>query len=113
MTTARFFHHIEHSYGRFPAIPYHNNLHSADVAHSTSVLLDTLQIFSPLEVFAAVVAAIVHDVDHPGRTNTFLVKRGAPLALLYNDRSVLENHHVSVVRTRTRRSGERGRMESK
>lgn len=84
-------------YGRFPHIPYHNNLHGADVVHSTSILLDVVQIFSPLEVFAAVIAAIIHDVDHPGRTNTFLMKSNAPLALLYNDRSILENHHVSLV----------------
>ena len=30
-----------------------------------------------------------------GYTNSFLVARGDPLAILYNDRSVLENHHVA------------------
>jgi hypothetical protein len=107
-TVARFLFEIEEMYGRFPYIPYHNNLHGADVVHSTSILLDVVQIFSPLEVFAAVIAAIIHDVDHPGRTNTFLIKANAPLALLYNDRSILENHHVSLVRRVSSQTWKRG-----
>lgn len=94
---ARFLHVMEHKYRRYPDVPYHNNLHGADVAHSASILLDCLNIFTPLEVFAATIAATVHDADHPGLTNTFLIKTSAPLALLYNDRSILENHHVSLV----------------
>lgn len=94
---ARFLHTIEHKYRRYPEVPYHNNLHAADVAHSTSFLLDVINVMPSLEVFAGLIAALVHDVDHPGKTNTFLVKTQAPLALLYNDRSVLENHHVSLV----------------
>ncbi|KAF0030502.1 hypothetical protein F2P81_017233 [Scophthalmus maximus] len=48
-----------------------------------------------LELMALYVAAAMHDYDHPGRTNAFLVATGAPQALLYNDRSVLENHHAA------------------
>ncbi|EPQ20020.1 cGMP-inhibited 3',5'-cyclic phosphodiesterase B [Myotis brandtii] len=89
-----------------------------------------------LELMALYVAAAMHDYDHPGRTNAFLVATNAPqfnrmaitstwnwmlthdidmtklyenrdeflvlslafstgCAVLYNDRSVLENHHAA------------------
>nr|XP_020480030.1 cGMP-inhibited 3',5'-cyclic phosphodiesterase A-like isoform X1 [Monopterus albus] len=49
-----------------------------------------------LELMALYVAAAMHDYDHPGRTNAFLVATSAPQAVLYNDRSVLENHHAAA-----------------
>ena len=48
------------------------------------------------QVMAALVAAAVHDVDHPGVTNLFLVAIRHELAIMYNDISVLENHHVAT-----------------
>ena len=39
------------------------------------------------------VSALCHDLEHPGVSNTFLVSSRSDLATLYNDRSVLENHH--------------------
>jgi len=44
---------------------------------------------------AAIVSALCHDVDHPGLSNGYLVNTKAEMALLYNDQSVLENHHVA------------------
>ncbi|CAH1250436.1 PDE3A [Branchiostoma lanceolatum] len=52
--------------------------------------------FPALELMALYVAAAMHDYDHPGRTNAFLVATSAPQAVLYNDRSVLENHHAAA-----------------
>jgi cGMP-inhibited 3',5'-cyclic phosphodiesterase A len=46
-------------------------------------------------VLSLLLAAAIHDFDHPGFTNNFLVTTGHQLAILYNDRSVLENHHVA------------------
>ncbi|XP_056629673.1 cAMP-specific 3',5'-cyclic phosphodiesterase isoform X1 [Diorhabda carinulata] len=79
--------------------PFHNSLHAADVAQGTHVLLNTPaleSVFTPLEITAALFAACIHDVDHPGLTNQFLINSSSELALMYNDESVLENHHLAV-----------------
>ncbi|XP_053983961.1 cAMP-specific 3',5'-cyclic phosphodiesterase isoform X4 [Hylaeus volcanicus] len=79
--------------------PFHNSLHAADVTQSTHALLNTPaleSVFTPLEITAALFAATIHDVDHPGLTNQFLINSSSELALMYNDESVLENHHLAV-----------------
>ncbi|XP_053147700.1 cAMP-specific 3',5'-cyclic phosphodiesterase 4C-like isoform X2 [Hemicordylus capensis] len=80
-------------------VAYHNNVHAADVAQSTHVLLSmpALEaVFTDLEILAAIFAAAIHDVDHPGVSNQFLINTNSELALMYNDASVLENHHLAV-----------------
>ncbi|XP_045905236.1 cAMP-specific 3',5'-cyclic phosphodiesterase 4D-like isoform X6 [Micropterus dolomieu] len=80
-------------------VAYHNNIHAADVVQSTHVLLSTPaleSVFTDLEVMAALFASAIHDVDHPGVTNQFLINTSSELALMYNDASVLENHHLAV-----------------
>lgn len=49
-----------------------------------------------LEEATALIAAAVHDIDHPGRSSAFLCNSGSPLAILYNDSSVLESHHAAT-----------------
>lgn len=44
----------------------------------------------------ALFAAAIHDVDHPGVTNQYLIDSGNELAIMYNDESVLENHSLAV-----------------
>ena len=39
-------------------------------------------VFTPLEVMAALFAAAIHDVDHPGLTNQFLINTSKILDLL-------------------------------
>ncbi|KAI5640678.1 3'5'-cyclic nucleotide phosphodiesterase domain-containing protein [Phthorimaea operculella] len=89
---------IEEGYCKFHN-PYHNNLHAADVAQTVHYMLcqtGLMNWLSDLEIFATLVAAVVHDFEHTGTTNNFHVMSGSETALLYNDRAVLENHHISA-----------------
>lgn len=89
--------HLEEHYRR--DVSYHNSLHAADVMQSSHVLLlvPVLEnLFSELEIMAVVFASAIHDVDHPGVTNQYLINTSSELALMYNDESVLENHHLAV-----------------
>lgn len=57
-------------------VAYHNNIHAADVVQSIHVLLSTPAleaVFTDLEIMAALFASAIHDVDHPGLTNQFMV----------------------------------------
>uniref|UniRef100_A0A915DJJ0 Phosphodiesterase n=1 Tax=Ditylenchus dipsaci TaxID=166011 RepID=A0A915DJJ0_9BILA len=78
---------------------YHNATHAADVLQATSYFLNSDavgQFVQDTHAVAALIAATVHDLDHPGRGNAFLMNTRQRLALLYNDHSVLENHHVAL-----------------
>ncbi|XP_045486400.1 calcium/calmodulin-dependent 3',5'-cyclic nucleotide phosphodiesterase 1 isoform X1 [Pieris rapae] len=97
-TLENFLSRIEEGYCKFHN-PYHNNLHAADVAQTVHYMLcqtGLMNWLSDLEIFATLVAAIVHDFEHTGTTNNFHVMSGSDTALLYNDRAVLENHHISA-----------------
>lgn len=50
---------------------------------------------SRLERLAVLLAASVHDLAHPGVSNSFLVESRSHWALVYNDISVNENMHAS------------------
>ena len=52
--------------------------------------------WEPLDIASVLIAMVVHDLDHPGRTNNFLTNSRHELAILYNDKSILENHHVAT-----------------
>ena len=89
--------HLELGYTH-NANPYHNNLHASDVLQSTHWFVTQTGIknwLSDLEIFALLFSAIIHDYDHTGTTNNFHIQSTSSLAVLYNDRAVLENHHVA------------------
>merc|ERR1719401_2778546 len=52
-----------------------------------------------LEQYVLLIAAIAHDLGHPGVNNGFLSEVGHELALQYNDRSPLENMHCAKLYT--------------
>ena len=41
-------------------------------------------------------SGLCHDMGHPGRNNALFSNALEPLALLYNDRAVLENYHACL-----------------
>ncbi|OQV21292.1 Calcium/calmodulin-dependent 3',5'-cyclic nucleotide phosphodiesterase 1C [Hypsibius exemplaris] len=79
--------------------PYHNLIHAADVTQTMHWFLYQTGLahwLSDLEIFASLIGAIIHDYEHTGTTNNFHVQSRSNLAMLYNDRSVLENYHLSA-----------------
>ena len=79
---------------------YHNFHHGCDVMHTTFrlIIVSKLQtVFSNLELFSMLIAALSHDVGHPGVNNAFLVKTRSDLAMFHNDKSPLENMHCSLL----------------
>lgn len=99
-------------------VPYHNFRHVVDVLQATFSFLVHIgsfppyptwsqprhkvhrspiaSIVTPYEALTLLVTAIGHDVGHPGVNNGFLTTLNAPLAQLYNDRSVLESFHCAA-----------------
>ncbi|KAK7864222.1 hypothetical protein R5R35_002062 [Gryllus longicercus] len=78
---------------------YHNSSHAADVMQSSAAFLERerlQRILDPLDNACCLIAAAVHDVDHPGRSSAFLCNSDHELAILYNDICVLESHHAAL-----------------
>jgi len=86
---------VRHSY---QANPYHNFRHAWDVMQCTYLMLSlgrAAEFLTPIEILSLLLASLCHDLDHPGFNNVFQVSTRSPLALRYNDLSVLENHHCA------------------
>lgn len=78
--------------------PYHNSAHAADVVMTMEWFLSSKYMqrqVSTLDHLMVLVAAAIHDVAHPGRSNLFQTKTVSHLAVTYNDKSVLENMHLA------------------
>eukprot|EP00730_Choanoeca_flexa_P005755 TRINITY_DN12015_c0_g1_i12.p2 TRINITY_DN12015_c0_g1~~TRINITY_DN12015_c0_g1_i12.p2 ORF type:complete len:252 (+),score=70.44 TRINITY_DN12015_c0_g1_i12:1127-1882(+) len=70
------------------------------VLHLTDQWICSLQVCldvcTPIERFAFLVAALCHDLEHNGLNNAFHSNSMSKLALRYNDKNVLENHHCAT-----------------
>ncbi|XP_066259625.1 high affinity cAMP-specific and IBMX-insensitive 3',5'-cyclic phosphodiesterase 8 isoform X1 [Euwallacea similis] len=78
---------------------YHNSTHAADVLQATAGFLEKERmksIMEPLDEATSLIAAAAHDLDHPGKSSAFLSNSNNPLAILYNDVTVLESHHAAM-----------------
>ena len=82
-----------------PNNPYHNFVHLIDVMQTCAAFLGDIgasHLMNDTTTFALLLSAFVHDMGHPGLNNTYQVNAETKLAVLYNDISVLENHHCAL-----------------
>lgn len=78
---------------------FHNFQHAVNILQMTYMLLKRTNMINKLEshiVISSLIAALSHDVDHPGNTNSYEINSLSKFAKLYNDNSVLENHHCTL-----------------
>lgn len=79
--------------------PFHNFAHGMTVLHQTYYMLRVTRLskfFESIGRLAILFAGLMHDVDHRGRTNAFEQNSLSDIAIMHNDRSILENHHCST-----------------
>ncbi|KNC98647.1 uncharacterized protein SPPG_06328 [Spizellomyces punctatus DAOM BR117] len=75
--------------------PYHSFLHAADVTYMVYWILADLALaeelgFTSVEFVALLIAALTHDVLHPGLNNLYHINARTELAQRFNFKSVLE-----------------------
>lgn len=78
--------------------PFHNFSHAIDVEYTIRrqmKLVRASSFLSDTQHFGILIAAIGHDLAHPGVNNQYLVETSHELAVRYNDRSPLENMHCA------------------
>ena len=86
---------------RYHERPFHSFRHAVDVLLATSSLLRLVQrdhseaLNDPIVVAALLVAALAHDINHPGCMNGFFVATEHPLAA-ESSAAVLERHHAAL-----------------
>ncbi|HUJ76175.1 MAG TPA: 3',5'-cyclic nucleotide phosphodiesterase, partial [bacterium] len=79
--------------------PYHSWNHAVDVTHFLAWMLLRPQFQASLpagDPFWMLLAALCHDVDHPGHDNQWEIATHSPLAARYSNEAVLEHHSVDV-----------------
>lgn len=56
-----------------------------------------MTILGPADLFVLAIAAIGHDVGHPGFTNLFMANAAAPLSAVFDGKSPLEQMHCALL----------------
>ena len=78
---------------------YHNFVHGITVMSGCYYFLKQtplISYFDDLGVAAFLFAGLMHDIDHKGNNNDFEMKKCSELAITYNNKSILENHHSAT-----------------
>jgi len=87
---------LEDIRGKYLDMPYHNWGHAISVAQFcyNCIVSEGGEYFNKQDILAVIVAALAHDVAHPGLNADHLIRTEHSLAIRYNDRSPLENMHA-------------------
>jgi hypothetical protein len=92
----RFLSELRRSYND---VPYHNWLHSIDVAqfcYGVVINCKLTDFLDGIEVFALLLSAICHDTDHDGFNNTFQRNAKTVFCHLAPGMAPLEHHHSCI-----------------
>ena len=86
----------------FENILYHNSIHGADVTQTLSLFFlnsNAEEVINTnlLDILSIFIAALGHDISHPGLNNNYHINSLDELAIIYNDLSCLENYHSSTL----------------
>ncbi|PHJ24638.1 3 5 -cyclic nucleotide phosphodiesterase domain-containing protein [Cystoisospora suis] len=76
--------------------PFHNFNHALHAAQAVLLITKDLsfqQWFTYEDKFIIMLAALGHDIGHPGVTNEFLISMRSFTSILFNETAVLENYH--------------------
>ena len=79
--------------------PYHRHEHIIDTVHATHYFYEKAGLkyyLTQQDIVIGITAAFIHDYEHPGLNNQFLIRTKHPKAIRYSDLSPLENHHVAA-----------------
>ena len=81
---------------------YHNSLHGTDVTQSSYIFFthsnaEKIAKTNVIDLLSIIIAALGHDLGHPGLTNMFHMNDFTDIAITYNDISILENFHASLL----------------
>ena len=79
---------------------YHNSLHGADITQTICLFFNNSNAeevchAQAIDLLSIIIAALGHDIGHPGLTNTFQINASSEMAITYNDSSCLENFHLA------------------
>ncbi|KMS93741.1 hypothetical protein BVRB_028430 [Beta vulgaris subsp. vulgaris] len=81
--------------------PFHNWRHAVSVMHMSYLFItrhdDVRTTLGVERSFAVLIAALGHDISHPGHNNQFEINSDSELAQRFNGKSVLENYHAACL----------------
>lgn len=83
----KFFFQLNPLLGYHDTNPYHNSVHAADVTQAMHCFLQESklkQYLTPMEAMCSLLAAVSHDLDHPGVNQQFLIATNSHLTTMHN-----------------------------